>query len=646
MAKKSVNTEIEASRFHDGANFSAYDFLGCHFHFDAKRSTYVYVFRVWAPRADSVKLVGDITTWDTARAPKMEKGAYGVWEISLFRERDFENTNYKYAVKSGRKTVLKSDPFAFYSQTRGESASIIRNIDSLTFTDGEWMKRRHKAYFGNTERKKRHFYPSPLNIYEVHLGSWHTKDDKPVADGRHYLNYREIADRLAEYLVDMGYTHAELMPVMEHPFDGSWGYQVTGYFAPTSRFGTPDDFAYFVDRLHNAGIGVILDWVPAHFPKDENGLIDFDGKPLYEYADRRRMEHKGWGTRCFDVGRREVQSFLISNALFWLGKYHVDGLRVDAVASMLYLDYDRAPGEWTPNENGGNECLEAVEFFKKLNTAVFAEFPDALMIAEESTAWPMVTRPASDGGLGFNFKWNMGFANDMYWYVSRDPIYRQYDHNKLTFPMMYAYSENFILPVSHDEVVHGKKSLLDKMWGKYDDKFSMMRAYLTFLMTMPGKKLLFMGTEFAQYREWDFSNSLEWFMTEYPRHAEMQSFIKTLNHLYLETPALYEIDDGWDGFEWIDPDRCGDNTVIYKRVDTAGKELIVVVNFSPVGRRDYTFPAKSGEYSPILNSDDPEFGGTGFLTDGVVKAVRGVFRFDLPPYAALIFRKTINRKRT
>ena len=641
MDERICDNDMPVYLFHQGTNYTAYDLLGCHFKRDESSGRYIYTFRVWAPGADIVKVVGDVTTWDYIYAPEMKKISKGIWELTVESEHNFEYSNYKFAVTGHGVTRYKSDPYAFFSQTHGQTASIIKNVDDFVFTDSRWMNKRKKLYTGTTAKQKKHFCPSPVNIYEMHLGSWHTRDDASVADGCHYLNYREIADRLAVYLKDMGYTHVELLPIAEHPFDGSWGYQVTGYYAPTSRFGTPDDFAYFVNKLHNAGIGVILDWVPAHFPKDESGLFEFDGAPLYEFQGKDRMEHKGWGTRCFDVGREEVQSFLVSNALFWLRKYHIDGLRIDAVASMLYLDYDRGPGEWTPNADGNNHSYEAIAFFKKLNSAVFAEFPEVFMIAEESTAWPMVTKPAADGGLGFNFKWNMGFANDMFDYVSKDPIYRQYEHNKLTFPMMYAYSENYVLPVSHDEVVHGKRSLVDKMWGSYEEKFSMMRAYLTYMMTMPGKKLLFMGCEFAQFREWNYSESLEWFMLKYPRHAQMQKFIRSLNHIYIGSPELYEIDDGWDGFQWVDADRRNDNTVIYKRIDTKGHELLVVVNFSPVARHSYEFPAENGDYSVILDSDFSEFGGINFFPRDRVTVNDGRFVFDLPAYSGIIFRKEI-----
>lgn len=640
--RKDQNTSVPLYLFHQGTNFSAYDLLGCHIISDKK--SYRYIFRVWAPNAEAVSVIGDFSSWDVGIA--MEKISEGVWEAEYRTKNDLRGTYYKYRIKAKNKTVEKSDPYATYSQTLTSTASVIFDPDTVCINDGEWLEKRRSFTSGG---ESGHFCPHPMNIYEMHLASWRTKDGKSNSDGKHYLNYREIADSLVLYVKEMGYTHIELLPIAEHPFDGSWGYQVCGYYAPTSRYGTPYDFAYFVEKLHNNGIGIILDWVPAHFPKDSHGLFEFDGSPLYEYQGKDRMENKGWGTRCFDVGREEVQSFLISNALFWMRKYHIDGLRIDAVASMLYLDYDRKPGEWIPNSEGNNHNLEAIAFFRKLNTAVFEEFPDALMIAEESTAWPMITHPVSSGGLGFNFKWNMGFANDMFSYISKDPIYRQYEHTKLTFPMMYAFSENYVLPVSHDEVVHGKCSLYNKMYGSYDEKFAMMRAYLTFLMTQPGKKLLFMGTEFAQIREWDYENELEWFMLNYPRHTEMQRFVKTLNHLYLKRPELWEIDDSWDGFSWTDADRANDNVVIYNRFDTKKNALTVVINFSPNNKPKYEFPVeRGGKYLVLLNSDRYEYGGAEFLHDDILQTVRykngkkyvSVLQFDLPAYSALIIKKT------
>ena len=629
--------ELAPYFFCQGTNFRSYEWLGCHS--EKTDDGFEYTFRVWAPKAEKVFVAGDFNSWDESLP--MEKDAEsGVWTATLISAKNLEENRYKYKVVSKTRTAMKADPYATYSETLAKTASIIHTVKAK-WSDSKWLSARGKAFEG------KHFYSAPMNIYEMHLGSWKTRDGKSNVDGEHYLNYREIADELVPYALDMGYTHVELMPITEHPFDGSWGYQVGGYYAPTSRFGTPEDFIYFVNKLHKAGIGVILDWVPAHFPKDEHGLFEFDGYPLYEYQGKDRMEHKSWGTRCFDVGRPEVQSFLISNALFWMRNYHIDGLRIDAVASMLYLDYDRAPGEWIPNIDGGNHNYEAMAFFKKLNTAVFAEFPYALMIAEESTAWPMVTKPVSNGGLGFNFKWNMGWANDMFEYISTDPFFRKYVHNKLTFPLMYAFSENYILPVSHDEVVHGKKSLLDKMFGSYDDKFGCMRAFLMYMMTLPGKKLMFMGCEYAPFREWDYKNQLEWFMLDYPRHSQMKDYVRALNHFYLEHSPLWEIDDSWDGFEWIDPDRCEDNTLSYIRKSADGEELIILLNFAPCRRDGYKLRVKSkGSYVALINSDDAGYGGGGSkLGTMKSKAHREGKKWvheisvDLPSYGALIIKK-------
>ncbi len=634
--------------FCEGTNFYAYDLLGAHV--EQREGSFLYTFRVWAPNAREIFVCGDFNGWDES-LPIEKDADSGIWQASYTSPFSLAGNRYKYKVISDKGTVFKADPYARCSETREKTASVLTDGDAFSWTDDVWRMRR-RSFFEVKDPTRPHFYSEPMNIYEVHLGSWKTKNGASTADGAHDLCYREIADELSLYLSDMHYTHVELLPITEYPFDGSWGYQVCGWFAPTSRFGSPADFKYFVNKMHACGIGVILDWVPAHFPKDAHGLYEFDGSLLYEYQGRDRMENRGWGTRYFDVGRPEVQSFLISSALFWMREYHVDGLRIDAVASMLYLDYDREPGEWIPNENGGNQNLEAIAFFRKLNTAVFAEFPDMLMIAEESTAWPMITKPVSAGGLGFNFKWNMGFANDLFAYMATDPIYRKYCHEKLTFPMMYAFSENYILPVSHDEVVHGKKSLLDKMFGSYDEKFAAMRVFLTFMMTHPGKKLLFMGTEFAPFREWDYENELEWFMLRYPRHAEMQRCVKRLNALYLTEPALYEIDDSWDGFAWIDPDDRERSTLSYRRRAISGAELVVVLNFTPVRRERFTVSVpKRGEYEEIFTTDVYEYGGSGVI-NGIIKSkehkekghMKSELAVTLPAYGGLIFRRREGKK--
>ena len=618
--------------FHQGTNFRAYEYMGCH-----PLGKDRIVFRTWAPKADSIDLVSDFTGWDEGIS--FEKvSENGIWHAIVdIPYSELVGKFYKFRVTGGGVTRYKSDPYAFESQTLEKTASIVAKPSDFAWNDSAWLKHRKSIFAGG-----RHFYSAPMNIYEMHLGSWRTRDGADNSDGKHYLNYREIADLLVPYVKHLGYTHIELMPIAEYPFDGSWGYQVCGYYAPTSRFGTPDDFRYFVNTLHAAGVGVILDWVPAHFPKDEHGLFEFDGHPLYEYTGKDRMEHKGWGTRCFDVGRPEVQSFLISNALYWLREFHLDGLRIDAVASMLYLDYDRKPGEWIPNAYGENKNLEAIAFFRKLNTAIFGEFGDVLMIAEESTAWPMVTGPVDKGGLGFNFKWNMGWSNDMFDYVARDPLFRRYDHEKLTFPLMYAFSENYILPVSHDEVVHGKKSLLDKMFGEYEDKFACMRAFLVYMITLPGKKMTFMGTEFAPFREWDYQNQLEWFMLDYPMHAKMFEFTSALNNFYLQTPALWQIDDGWDGFEWIDADLRDMNTITYRRKSSDGASVSVIINFSPVAHERFRLKVpENGTYRIAFSSDDECYGGKNSLEKRSFKARRDenggyYIDVDIPAYGGLI----------
>lgn len=590
----------DAYLFHQGTNFNTYNYLGANF---VKRdSVDGVVFRVWAYNAVSVSVIGDFNLWGKKNNGKMEKVTeQGIWEVFIPKLVQFQA--YKFLIKTKDKRLLyKSDPYAFHSETDGKTASKIYDLkDAFKWTDDNFI-----AY-----RNKTDMYSSPLNIYELHAGSW-----KKYADGNRY-DYKKLADELLPYIKELGYTHVELMPVMEHPFDGSWGYQITGYYSVTSRFGTPADFMYFINKFHNEGIGVILDWVPGHFPKDENGLAEFDGGYLYECQDINRMEHAGWGTRTFDFGRPEVQSFLISNAVFWFEKFHIDGLRVDAIASMIYLDYDRKPGQWTPNFHGGRENLEAVAFLQKLNTEVFSRFPKALMIAEESTAFANVTKPVHCGGLGFNYKWNMGWMNDILEYLSTDPVYRVGKHNKLTFSLMYAFSENYILPISHDEVVHGKRSLVDKMYGSYEEKFATLRAFYALMASHPGKKLLFMGCEFAQFREWDYANELEFFMLGYDMHSKTKEFVRQLNNFYLQTPCLWEIDFSWDGFAWIISDDKENNIVVYKRMDKAGKEIIIAINFAPVLRTNYCFNCKEGTYLEIFNTDNTQFGGKGF-TNGIL----------------------------
>ena len=644
--------DLPATLFHQGTNYRVYDYLGCH-RLEG-RDPVRTAFRTWAPNAKSVVLVSDFTGWEEG-APLERITEGGIWEIVVESEESLDGQFYKFAV-TGQDGVtrLKADPYAFQSETLKKTASIVRDISGYSWKDAKWMAKRSATVCPKQrgfKPKITHFYSAPLNIYEVHLGSWRTEDGLTTRDGEHYMNYRDIADRLAPYVSGMGYTHVELLPVMEHSSDESWGYQVSGYYAPTSRYGTPEDFRCFVDTLHEHGVGVILDWVPAYFPTDAHGLFEFDGGPLYEKRGQDRTEDRGWGTRRFDLGRPEVQSFLVSGALFWLREYHADGLRIGAVTSMLYPDRDREPGEWIPDAER-NHNPEAVAFLRKLNTAVFEEFPDALMIAGESTAWPMITKPVGEGGLGFSFRWNTGWADDMFDYVATDPVSRKYIHNKLTFPMMQAFSENCILPVSHDEVVHGKKSLVDKCFGEYDDKFANMRTLILHMMTLPGKKLMFMGTEFAQFREWDFRNQLEWFMIDYPRHVEMQRFVKAVNNFYLNCPSLWEIDDGWDGFEWISAEERDLNIISYRRRDKKGREVVVVLNFAPVRRVGYPLAVpKMGRYEEVLSTDRYEFGGRNVLNEAPIRTrsevgedgvKRAVIDVTLPPLGGAIFRKQQN----
>lgn len=588
-------SDLASYYFHQGTNFRAYEYLGVHLLREA--GGYRYIFRTWAPNADAVLLISDFTDW-TEGVPLSRVTERGVYELSYFSERSLEHAAYKFRVVRGGVSHNKGDPYAVSSRGGADGASIIPKEGEFSWGDDAWLAHRRRTVTvadGN-------YLSVPMNIYEVHFGSFMRHEDGS------YYGYREMAEVLPAYVKSMGYTHVEFLPLAEYPFDGSWGYQVCGFYAPTSRFGEPDDLRFLINSLHRAGIGVLLDWVPAHFPKDEWGLYEFDGAPLYEYQGKDRMESASWGTRFFDLGREEVQSFLISNARYWLKEFHVDGLRVDAVASMLYLDYDRRPGEWFPNKDGGRENLEAIAFFKKLNAAVLGEFPDALMIAEESTAFPGVTHPVASGGLGFSLKWNMGFANDFYAYLSRDPVYRKYHHGALNFPLMYAFSENYILPVSHDEVVHGKRSFVDKMYGSYEDKFREARTALLLMMTYPGKKMLFMGTEYAQFREWDFSSALEWFMLDYPMHRSFRDYTAALNHFYLSRPELYELDFSSDGFAWVLPDESEKNAVVYRRFDKKGNALLCLIGFS--GARETVRVPLRTPYAPtcLFHTDaDPAF---------------------------------------
>ncbi len=626
-------TDLPLHLFHHGENFKCYEFMGAHPEkVNGKKG---YVFRVWAPRAKSVAIVGAFNGWNES-SHLMEKMIDGE-TFELFVEGLHEYDVYKYCVttQDGRK-LYKADPYAFHAETPDvevSNASKLYDLKGYQWTD--------KAYLD--KQKHTDVYRAPMNIYEVNLLSWRIKEDG------NYYSYRELATLLVDYVAKMGYTHVELMPVSEHPFDGSWGYQVTGYFAVTSRLGTPKDFMYLVDCFHAAGIGVILDWVPAHFPKDAFGLYEFDGQPLYEASQWDRMENKGWGTRKFDYGRNEVVSFLISSAMFYFENYHIDGIRVDAVASMLYLDYDKRDGEWVPNIYGENKNLEAIAFLRRLNEAVFSFYPNALMIAEESTAWPLVTKPTSMGGLGFNFKWNMGWMNDVLSYLSTDPYFRMYNHNKLTFSMMYAFSENYVLPISHDEVVHGKASLIGKMPGSYEEKFAGVRAFLGYMMSHPGKKLHFMGSEIGQFKEWNYKEGIEFFLLDYEPHKKLSVMVQELNALYKSNPAFYQIEDSWEGFEWLAADDGDRNFVAFQRMDKDGNKIVAMMNFSGTDYKDYRLGLDKGKYQVIFNSDSVRYGGSGKMRKTVFNTTKTLshgkeysIKFDLPKLTCVYLKKIIN----
>ena len=582
----------QAARFHEGTLTDGWRWFGAHP--AERRGVQGWMFRVWAPNARSVSVVGDFNNWDPQRSRLTQKGQ--IWEGFIPGLEQY--TSYKYAVEGADGELrFKADPYGFHAETRPATASKLYDIRGFRWTDGTFQ----------TRKRQHPVYDAPLNIYEVHLGSWRRREDGS------FLDYRELARQLATYVKEMGYTAIELLPVTEHPLDDSWGYQSTGYFAATSRYGTPHDFMWFVNHMHKNNITVILDWVPAHFCKDAQGLYEFDGTCCYEYSDPNKREHAAWGTRVFDYGRPEVKSFLLSSARFWLEEYHVDGLRVDAVASMLYLDYDRQGGAWTPNQYGGHENLEAIDFLRELNAMAFQVDPAVLMVAEESTAWPLVTRPADVGGLGFNLKWNMGWMNDMCHYLKLDPWFRQDHHKDITFSMMYAFSENYVLPISHDEVVHMKGSLVGKMPGDYPNQLRCTRGFYAYLLAHPGKKLLFMGAEIGQWHEWNSNQQLDWYLLDNEGNRQLQQFFRDANAFYKKTPALWEVDFSWEGFEWLVPDDNHNNVVVFLRKDKKGRDLLCAVNFSPNTYENYRMGVPAHRrYLPVFNTDDAAYGGDGF----------------------------------
>ena len=633
MKKKSAAPAAEkrSELFYSGRDCRAFDYMGAHpFVQDGEQG---YLFRVYAPEAEKVSVMGEFNDWNRD-ADYMTRDEQGIWE--KFIPNIPEYAAYKYSVWAKSGDVFdKSDPYGFHFETRPGNATKAYDIDGYEWGDASWLD----------WRKKHLPYSNPVNIYECHLGSW-----KMHEDGNFY-SYRQLADELVPYVKEMGYTHIEFMPLTEYPFDGSWGYQVIGYFAATSRYGTPKDLMYLIDKAHQAGLGVIMDWVPAHFPKDGCGLVEFDGSHLYEYADPLKMEHKEWGTRVFDYGKVSTRNLLFSSAMFWIEKFHMDGLRVDAVASMLYLDYNRQ-GEWRPNVHGGRENLEAVDFLRLLNEYILTDHPDVMMIAEESTAWPMVTKPGYDGGLGFNFKWNMGWMNDMLCYCSADPFFRKDMHDKITFSFMYAFSENYILPLSHDEVVHGKCSLISKMPPPYENQFGGLRALYGYMAAHPGKKMLFMGGEFAQFSEWAYQRGLDWMLLDYPAHRQMQAYVKALNHFYLATPQLWEQDTDWRGFEWISHEDNRNNIIAFRRVAKDGSDIVVVVNFSPEEQQEYRIGVPStGTYEEIFTSDKTEFGGSG-MANGKLKTENKPMHgqeqsivLKIPRFGVLFFKGKARAKR-
>ena len=622
--------ELDQYLFGQGNHYEIYKKLGAHM-VDDEGQKGVY-FAVWAPNAKSVSVVGEFNDWDRTRNPMTRAEYIGIY--TCFVPGVKEGMMYKFCIETiTGEYHMKADPYANYAELRPGTASRITNIENLKWTDSSWM----------AAREKWNHQKEPMSVYEVHMGSWKRH---PGTEDEGFYTYREFAKEITKYIKDMGYTHVEIMGIAEHPFDGSWGYQVTGYYAPTSRYGTPEDFAWMINYLHRNGIGVIMDWVPAHFPKDEHGLAEFDGTATYEYADPRKGEHPDWGTKIFDLGKNEVRNFLIANALFWVEHFHIDGLRVDAVASMLYLDYGKKDGEWVPNQYGGNENLEAVDFFKHLNTVVLGRNPGSLMIAEESTAWPKVTGDVEDGGLGFSLKWNMGWMHDFTEYMKLDPYFRKDNHHMMTFAMSYAYSEDYILVLSHDEVVHLKCSMINKMPGIGFDKYANLKAGYAFMMGHAGKKLLFMGQDFAQLREWSEERELDWYLLEEPEHQAIQAWMRDLLHMYKKKQALYELDQSWEGFEWVNADDAYRSIYSFIRHSKDGKHnLLFVINFTPMAREDYRVgvPRKK-QYKLILNSDDVKYGGNGEKRQTIYHAVKKEcdgrpysFGYKLPAYGVAVF---------
>ena len=612
--------------FHTGDSVRAYDFLGAHL--VNRNDKNGVVFRVWAPTARSVSVAGDFNNWNN-EANYMYNIGYGVWEVFVEGVKQF--CTYKYCIESEYgDRLMKADPYAFHAQTRPGQASVVYDIESYSWNDSEWFNK----------RKENNISSSPMNIYEIHAGSW-----RKYPDGN-FFNYQKLADELIPYLKEMHYTHVQLMPIMEHPYDGSWGFQTTGYYAPTSRYGTPSDFMAFVDKLHGEGIGVILDWVPSNFPMDDFGLARFDGSPLYESNNPKTSKRDSWGTCLFNYARFEVTSFLVSCAMFWLDKYHIDGLRIGALSSMLYLDYGKTEGEWEPNKFGGKENLDAVDFVKRLNTAVHMYHPDVMMFAEENTSWPKLTHKIEDGGLGFDFKWNMGWMNDMLHYMSLNSMWRPFNHDSLTFSFYYAFSEKFLLPISHDEVSHGKGSLIKQMPGKYDEQFAGVRAFITYMYAHPGKKLVFMGTEIGQFDEWNHEEAIQWDLLEFEKHKKLRTFFKELNKFYLDCKPLYELDTVWKGFDWIHHDDYTNSVIAFKRTDKNGDEIVSVCNFQPIRRDEYCIGVpKYGLYDEVFNSDEERFGGSGVVNGNNIKTeVMKIHGFDqglsltLPPLSVIYLR--------